>query len=375
MEHAVVSSLLENTLQEFKRKLARQLMGGFALLVAIACPLSLSRAFEIGFQPIFILHVLVTIVVFACHFRPNKSNYKLDYIVLIVIFSALIIGGITSYGLQSGVITFATFTSFLFAILWGLRPAIWFSIAWFFFVIGVGYLFINGIIDYVVPPEVYSATYGSWLIVAVGSCLSITQILIGSYHGYDQLSKQLKKIEIQKLEIEYLANHDTLTGYSSARLAMPILENTIHQAKRSGTKVAVVFMDLNKFKEINDRYGHNIGDAVLAKSATLLKQDIRDMDSAVRVGGDEFLFILPNIQNTATAMEIVQRQINRLSSLTRINDVPIKITASAGIAIYPEDSEDPMQLRSFADKAMYALKQRRDTHIKLYSDYALEKFR
>lgn len=367
------SSLLDITLEEFKRKLARQLISGFALVVCVALPLSLSRWFEIGFQAIFVLHILITASILTCYFRPNKSNYKTDYIVIILSLSCMIVGGLTSFGLQSGVITFATFTSFLFAVLWGLRPAVWFTIAWFAFVLITGYLFVHDYMQYAVPPETYSATFGSWVIVGVGSCLSITLILIGAHNGLSHLAEQLKKIEIQKQEIEYLANHDPLTGYCSPRLAMPILEKAVSMAKRNESKVAVVFVDLNEFKQINDNFGHDVGDAVLIKSAKLLKEEIREMDSAIRIGGDEFLFILPNIHSSAKAVETVQRLVNRLSMVNTINEQAIRISASAGIALYPDDSESAIQLRTYADQAMYAGKQQKGSHIKLYSDYALEK--
>lgn len=362
-----MSTLFDSTLEQFKRKLARQLMSGFTLVICVGLPLSLFRWSEIGFQPIFVLHIIVSIATLCCYFRPNKTNYHIDFVVLIVILSSMIVGGMFSYGLQSGVITFATFTSFLFAILWGVRSAVWFSVAWFGFVLLLGYLFVNDIVDYTVPPEVYSATYGSWVIVAVGSCLSITLLLIGAHQGYSALVSQLKKIEAQQAEIEYLANHDTLTDYYAPRLAIPMIEAAINQAKRNNAKVAVVFVDLNDFKQVNDNYGHDIGDKVIAKSATLLKAEIRDVDSAIRVGGDEFLYILSNIHNTDEAIEIVERQINRLNSFTSINKHPINISASAGLAIYPDHSEDPKQLRSYADKAMYDLKQHKQESIKLFS--------
>jgi hypothetical protein len=99
-------------------------MLGRSILVSIVLPLSLIRWFEIGFQSVFALHIAAPIIVLACNFRPNKSNYKLDLAVIILILSAMIIVGMLSFGLQRGVITFGTFTSFLVAVLWGIRPAI-----------------------------------------------------------------------------------------------------------------------------------------------------------------------------------------------------------------------------------------------------------
>jgi len=342
-------------------------MSGFSIVVCLALPLSLVRWLEVGFQPVFLLHIAITFFILACNFRPNKSNYTLDLVVIVSILSIMIIAGMVSFGLQSGVITFATFTSFLVAVVWGIRPAILFSVFWCVFVIGLGVLFVNGLIEYSVKPEIYSATLGSWIIVAIGSGLSITLILILTSQGFKALSKQLEIIESQQQEIEYLANHDAMTGYYSARLAMPMLESALSTAKRNAHMVAVVFVDLNDFKQINDNLGHEIGDKALTAIAKLFKEEIRDVDTAVRIGGDEFLFILPNIQSPSEALEVVNRLINRLSSLTSIDEHELSVGASAGIAIYPDDSLSPSKLRNLADKAMYSAKQEA-VHVKFHNE-------
>lgn len=359
--------LLDDAFNEFKRSIASKLMLGLSILFSIGLPLSLMRWFEIGFQPVFAFHIAITIIVLACNFRPNKSNYKLDLVVIVWVISAMIIVGMLSFGLQSGVITFATFASFLVAVMWGIRPAVWFSAFWCLFVLCLGWLFVNNMMDYSVKPEIYSATFGSWIIVAVGTSLSITLILILTSQGFNELSRQLKIIASQQQEIEYLANHDSLTGYYSARLAMPMLINALSTAKRSMQKVAVVFIDLNEFKQVNDNLGHEIGDEVLAVIAKLFKEEVRDVDTAIRIGGDEFLFILPNLQSQSEALEVVNRLTIRLSTFISIKGHALSVGASAGIAIYPDDSSSASKLRSFADKAMYSAKQD-EVKVKFYNE-------
>jgi diguanylate cyclase (GGDEF)-like protein len=361
------SFLINDALKEFKRSIASKLMLGFSVIAFLGLPLSLLRWLEIGFQPIFLLHIALAIIIFVCNFRPNKSNYTLDLVVIILVFSAMIIAGMLSFGLQSGVFTFATFTSFLVAVLWGIRPAIWFSAFWCAFTLGLGWLFVNDVIDYSVSPDVYGGMFGSWVIVAAGSTLSITLILILTSQGLRELSKQLKIIASQQKEIEYFANHDSLTGYYSARLATPMLNNTLNSAKGSVQKIAVVFIDLNDFKKINDNLGHEIGDEVLAAIAKLFKEEIRQVDIPVRVGGDEFLFILPNLQSSNEALEVVNRLTTSLSSFTSIRNYDLSVGASVGIAMYPDDSSSPSMLRSFADQAMYSAKQDK-VQTKFYND-------
>ena len=362
-----LSLLLDEALIEFKRSLAVKLIRGFSVVACIALPLSLIRWFEIGFQPIFILHIAVTLLILFCNFRPNRTNYQLDLCVIVLSLSAMIVTGIFSFGLQSGVITFSTFTSFVVAILWGIRPAIIYALLWSLFVLCMGYLFITGTITYAVAPEVYGNTFGSWVIVAMGSSMSITFTIILAYQGYTALSKQLEKIENQRKKIEYLANHDAMTGYCSARLALPLLEAAISAVRHSSEKVAVVFVDLNEFKKINDTLGHEIGDEVLVDVASRFKRAIRDKDIALRIGGDEFLFVLPNLASKDDALEIVERLIASLGSTVNIQRNELSISASAGIAMCPDDSQNPTQLRSFADKAMYTAK-KKSLSIQFYSE-------
>ncbi len=96
--------LLNDALKDFKISIASKLMRGFSIIVCIALPLSLMRWFEIGFQPVFLLHIAITIIILACNFMPNKSNYELDFVVIICVLSLMIIAGMLSFGLQSGVI-------------------------------------------------------------------------------------------------------------------------------------------------------------------------------------------------------------------------------------------------------------------------------
>lgn len=364
-----MSLLLDEALVEFKRSLAIKLIRGFSVVACIALPLSLLRWFEIGFQAIFILHISVTLIILYCNFRADRTNYRLDFLVILVTLSSMIVAGMFAFGLQSGVVTFSTFTSFIVAILWGIRPAIVYAFVWCLFVLGLGYLFVNDIISYSIEPQIYSQTYGSWVIVAMGSSMSITFTIILAYQGFKALSQQLERIEIQRKRIEYLADHDAMTGYRSARLALPMLENAINAARRNDDKVAVVFVDLNEFKKINDTLGHETGDEVLTEVAARFKQEIRERDIALRIGGDEFLFVLPDLSSVQDALDIVERITFSLLSVVKVNNHELAISASAGVAIFPDDSPNPTHLRNFADQAMYCAK-KESVSVKLFSDMA-----
>lgn len=157
-------------------------------------------------------------------------------------------------------------------------------------------------------------------------------------------------------KIKYLANHDHLTGLCSLRLAQAILHKVFSLAKRENQQAAVLFLDLDGFKEINDTLGHPIGDELLKKVAERLLQDVRASDTVARIGGDEFLVILSGMQSKDDAIEVAQKIIESFNDEFLLEQHRLKVTASIGIAIYPFDGADPDELIRKADQAMYAAK-------------------
>jgi diguanylate cyclase (GGDEF)-like protein len=166
----------------------------------------------------------------------------------------------------------------------------------------------------------------------------------------------VQEIEKQKLEIEQLANTDSVTGFCAARLAMPMLTQAISLAQREQSKVGVVFIDLNNFKAINDNFGHDAGDFVLQETANRIRNVLRGMDTSCRIGGDEFLFIIPKINDVSEIHMILQRVIATWAEPVSFENAKLKVTGSIGVAMYPDDSDCPQELRKKADAAMYYAK-------------------
>ena len=162
--------------------------------------------------------------------------------------------------------------------------------------------------------------------------------------------------------IAHLAYHDTLTDLANRRLFEDRLEQALRHAHRALTHTALLFVDLDRFKPINDTLGHKAGDLLLKEVARRLSSCVRDSDTAARLGGDEFAVILHSVdQNQAT--HTAQRILDALSHVFRIEQHDIFIGASIGIAIYPSDGVDVTTLVKHADIAMYQAKQAgRNTH-------------
>lgn len=154
------------------------------------------------------------------------------------------------------------------------------------------------------------------------------------------------------------SHYDQLTGVPNRFLLESRLKEVFDHARRNEQYFALIYIDLDRFKSINDCHGHRIGDIYLQNVALRLSERLRAQDILARVGGDEFIALIPDIQNRSEAEEIGRRLATCFDSPFRIDGRTMDGTASIGIAIYPEDGMDEEQLKRFADLAMYASKQR-----------------
>lgn len=156
--------------------------------------------------------------------------------------------------------------------------------------------------------------------------------------------------------INQQANFDPLTGLPNRRLMLDRLEQLIKQAMRAQTNLAVIYIDLDNFKDINDSRGHDFGDELLKAVSTRLRSDVRDTDTVARIGGDEFVILLGQLDRPEKADIIIRQILKNLSDPFEIQGEAIYITASFGISLFPNDGNDGKALLLAADQAMYAAK-------------------
>ena len=174
------------------------------------------------------------------------------------------------------------------------------------------------------------------------------------------IAKNLHDVDLDRRQ--KLATHDYLTGLVLPGLAMDQLEIVIHTAQLSSKKVALLFVDLDGFKAVNDTFGHEAGDYVLKIVADRLLKAIRHDDTAARVGGDEFIAILGNLSDEQIAAEIAGRIISAISQPIECSGSSLSVGASIGIGLFPDNATDPRSLRRVADTAMYAVKRSGKNH-------------
>ena len=168
--------------------------------------------------------------------------------------------------------------------------------------------------------------------------------------------KNQEELNEQKKLSDYKASHDTLTGLPDRSLLMERLRQTIKQAKRNQNKIAVLFIDLDNFKPINDTYGHKNGDKVLKTIASRFKKNLRQVDTIARLGGDEFVIVFNSIKQTSDINEVLEKLIVKINEPISINQAKITMTLSIGISIYPDDAVKTKDLLDYADTAMYKSK-------------------
>ncbi|WP_198306140.1 sensor domain-containing diguanylate cyclase [Arcobacter vandammei] len=166
----------------------------------------------------------------------------------------------------------------------------------------------------------------------------------------------LKKIES---ELEYAVNHDSLTGLPNRKYLLQKIEDNIRKSKEFNSIFALCFIDLNKFKAVNDNFGHHIGDMLLKHVAEVLKNALREHDTVARLGGDEFVILLENIES----IEYLDKTISRIKELSNkipllySSNIVINFSFSLGLSIYPYDGLSVEELLDKADKSMYISKQ------------------
>lgn len=198
--------------------------------------------------------------------------------------------------------------------------------------------------------------------------ISVSEMMLGGERYFIGIARDITQRKLAEQKIAHLAHHDYLTDLPNRALFLNKLEQSVLLARRNNYKVGVLFLDLDGFKQVNDTRGHDIGDLLLKAVTDRLKGIVRASDTFARVGGDEFTFVLNNIESDKNASIIAGKIILALSEPFLLKDKYCHIGGSIGISLFPDSATDIEKLIKQADQAMYLAKQSGKNNYKFYRD-------
>jgi diguanylate cyclase (GGDEF)-like protein/PAS domain S-box-containing protein len=189
----------------------------------------------------------------------------------------------------------------------------------------------------------------------------------GSFLGYQGVGRDITETALARERISSLAYSDSLTGLANRTSFGPSLDQAVQRARRRNSKLALVFIDLDGFKQVNDLHGHDAGDALLVQLANRLRGNLRASDLIARLGGDEFVVVVEEVQESAPIETVAKKLLAETVRPYPLPSVEVTVTASIGISIFPDDAADGQALMKHADTAMYAAKQAGKNTWRFYS--------
>jgi len=178
----------------------------------------------------------------------------------------------------------------------------------------------------------------------------------GKANGYVGVFSDISALKETEQRLEHLAHHDPLTDLPNRLLFHARLNQSLREAARRQAMLAIVFVDLDRFKQINDSVGHQVGDALLKEVAQRLKRTVRETDMVARISGDEFVLILEEIQDPPDAERVIEKLVRLFKEPIQVLSREIVVTACIGVSLYPNDGDEPEMLLRAADAAMYRAK-------------------
>ncbi len=192
----------------------------------------------------------------------------------------------------------------------------------------------------------------------------------GKLEGFSKIMRDVTELKEAEETIRYHAMHDTLTGLANRKALDDHFNLSKSMAVRHGNKIGLIFLDLDRFKTINDTLGHGVGDMVLKEVALRLKNAVRKVDIVARLGGDEFILLINEVKSAQNIARVADKILDSLRPVTRVQDHSLHITASMGIAMFADDGQDIYSLLKNADTALYRAKDAGRNRYQFY-DYSM----
>lgn len=329
---------------------------GFFVLAVVVTVINFFRASKIGwvsgFTFVLVIDVVVAIVFVCLHRLP----YSVKSALLVFILWISGVAGVKSLGLSSTSFIWFACACFATAVLFERRTLIWTLAASYGTVFLFAILFLTRRLKVEVDLNQSSLIPLNWLALIAVNLGGVVFISLALRTYSDAVHRLVFEVARQRDQIAHMATHDNLTGLPMMALAHEKAEKAIGDALNTHEKVAMMFIDLDGFKEVNDTYGHEAGDCVLAEVAHRLKHSVRSTDTAARIGGDEFAVVLPALKDADVAAEVARKIIAAIGAPIHHGPHRLSVGASIGISVFPEHALGVVSLRKAADDTMYRVK-------------------
>lgn len=214
-----------------------------------------------------------------------------------------------------------------------------------------------------------------WNLTRADGTVIVAELLVnvltdeaGNRTGYLAMAHDVTQRRMAEDQLQHVAMHDALTALPNRNMLQEQLKSSLQQAERDGFNLAMMFLDLDRFKKINDTLGHHIGDSVLIEVARRLRSAMRTSDIVARLGGDEFVILLPRIAEEADGQRVAHKVLDLFAEPLRVGPHEMRVTPSIGLALYPQHGTDAITLMRHADLAMYQAKSSGRNRIEVYTD-------
>lgn len=346
----------ESHLGDFRSRLVDRLFSAAAIVAALYAPVLAWRVSEVDWH--FQLGAHVFFVLFVIGLYLSKAHLPLRFKLAVTVAGLLVIGVLDIFTMAISGSGFLWLLEGLVvaAVVYSLCTAAVLAAGCLVLLVVAAAGFSSGALTVPIDLNVFVVSPSAW----VGFCVVVvfvplTLVYALASHQATTL-RLLRQIEAQRKQLAAVVGHDPLTGLPQNALAMDRLTTELARLRRTGARAALLFIDLDGFKEVNDRHGHAAGDHLLVVIADRLSTALREADTVARVGGDEFVVILADLAQPAVAADVADKVLGEITRPLAWNGYELRIGASIGVALFPDHARDAKDLRELADAAMYEAK-------------------
>ena len=347
---------LKSQLAGMRHRLVDRVYWAAGVLALLYVPVLAWRVHDVGWHFQLRLHAALVGLTFLLVLLLPRLSLSVKSAMLVCFFLLLGLIGVFTMGMVGTGYWWCLQAAVMVATLYSMRAGAALAVicALLFMLSGAGFISGEVALPFDLNAHVRSpSAWAAFLVVVMFAPLALL-LALGSYQA--TVERLVAQVNEQRDRLERQVGHDTLTGLPLMRLASDRLEVAIKHARRADNKVAVLFVDLDGFKAINDGHGHAAGDHVLRRVAQRLRLTVRDEDTVARVGGDEFVVVIGGLVDSADAARLAGNINAALARAIEWQGAALQVGASVGIALFPDHADDAESLRRLADAAMYQVK-------------------